>query len=69
MWIGPTENNLTEFKQRAYEDWGDPIDLKTGDVTVTTDWDWTRGGSMWIKQFDPLPMTINAIMPEVTNAR
>ena len=41
----------------------------TGDITMTLDWDWTKGGSLWIKQFDPLPMTINAIMPDMTFAK
>jgi hypothetical protein len=35
---------------------------------ITPDWDWTNGGNMWVKQTDPLPMTILALMPDVTMA-
>ena len=31
--------------------------------------DWNRAGGLTIKQFDPLPMSILALMPEVTLGR
>lgn len=58
--------SLVEYKQRSTENWGEAIQPFTGDIHIDPMWDWTDGGNMWIKQFDPLPMTILAIMPDVT---
>ena len=69
IFIGPTEDKLIEYKQRATEAWNEAIQLYTGDISITPDWDWNTHGSMWIKQFDPLPMTILAIMPDVVVGR
>ena len=60
---------LVEYKQRRNENWNEAISLYTGDLTVTPYWDWSTSGSMWVKQFDPLPMTILSIMPDVTLGR
>jgi hypothetical protein len=65
IWAGPAEDKLTELKQRQYENWNEAIRLATGDVELTPTPDWTKGGTMVIKQFDPLPMTILAILPDV----
>ena len=61
--------NLVEFKQRSSEAWNEPIGALTGDVAITLMADWNTSGEIWIKQFDPLPMTILAIMPDVTLAK
>lgn len=70
IFIGPkdgdrTSKHLSEYKQRSVEAWGEAIKMYTGDIRMTPSWDWTDGGNMWIKQFDPLPMTILAVMPDV----
>lgn len=74
IWIGPkdgtrTDDWLVEYKQRSTEAWSDAIGAYTGDLKITPMWDWTDGGTTWIKQFDPLPMTILAIMPDITIGR
>ena len=69
IFIGPAEDDLVEWKQRSTEHWGEAIELFTGDVQITVDWDWDAHGNVWIKQFDPLPMTILAIMPDVKIGR
>lgn len=74
MFIGPQDGDrdspkLVEYKQRAVEAWNEAIQLYTGDIKITPMWDWTNGGNMWVKQFDPLPMTILAIMPDVAIGR
>jgi hypothetical protein len=63
------ERRLVEYKQRATEAWNEAIQLYTGDLRITPHWDWTNGGNVWIKQFDPLPMTILAVMPDVSIGR
>lgn len=65
IFVGPREDRLTEWKQRQLENWGAAIDLFTGDFSITPTGDWTRGGTMLVKQVDPLPMTILAIMPDL----
>lgn len=74
IWIGPNDGTresgkLVEYKQRATEAWNEAIGLYTGDLSITVPWDWNTAGRVWLKQFDPLPMTILAIMPDVTLGR
>jgi hypothetical protein len=69
IWTGPTEDNLVEYKQRAGEAWNEAIGAFTGDISITPNWDWTKGGTTWVCQFDPLPMTILAIAPDVVVGR
>lgn len=69
IWTGPSESQLIEYKQRAGEAWDEAIQAFTGDISITPKWDWTKGGTTWVKQFDPLPMTILSLMPDVSVAR
>lgn len=71
IFVGPYDgdrdsDHLVEYKQRSVEAWGEAIQLYTGDIAITPQWDWNTNGRMFVKQFDPLPMTILAIMPDVT---
>lgn len=74
IFVGPydgprTSEKLVEYRQRSTEAWNEAIRLYTGDIRITPQWDWNDQGSMWVKQFDPLPMTVLAIMPDVTIGR
>jgi hypothetical protein len=74
IFIGPKDGErdskwLTEYKQRDTEAWGDAIQLYTGDIRLTPAWDWDTTGAMVVKQFDPLPMTVLAIMPDIVVGR
>jgi hypothetical protein len=74
FFIGPRDgdrssSHLVEYKQRSTEAWNEAIKLYTGDIQITPTWDWTDGGNMFVKQFDPLPMSILALMPDVTIGR
>jgi hypothetical protein len=74
IFIGPKDGErgdpgLVEYKQRNTEAWGDAIQLYTGDIRITPAWDWNTHGSMVVKQFDPLPMSVLAIMPDVQVAK
>jgi hypothetical protein len=64
--VGFDEDNLTEFKQRAYEAYGEPTTMKTGDIKVTVPAKWSNSGSLFYRQDDPLPMTLLAVIPEIT---
>lgn len=69
IFIGPSEDDLVEWKQRSIEPWDEAIKLYTGDVEIGTPWDWNTHGNIWIEQLDPLPMTILAVMPDVKIGR
>jgi hypothetical protein len=64
--IGYDKDHLTEFKQRAYEPYGTATSLKTGDIKVTMPSTWASEGSIFFRQSDPLPMTLLAVIPEVS---
>lgn len=71
IWLGTEDSTrdsgkMIEYKQRATEAYNDAIGLYTGDLKITAMPNWTEGGNVVVKQFDPLPMTILAIMPDVT---
>lgn len=60
------DDGMVEYKQRSTEAWGEATRVYTGDIEITPQWDWDDHGNVVIKQFDPLPMTILAVMPEIT---
>lgn len=55
--------NLAELKIRSTEDYDNPIALKTGSEKVTIGSEWSDGGRVFIRQTDPLPLTILSISP------
>mgnify|MGYP003145735564 CR=1 FL=1 len=55
--------NLNELKIRSDEDYDDPVALQTGAVDLTIGPEWTDGGRVFIRQTDPLPLTILSISP------
>ncbi len=74
MWIGagdpaPAVNlvgrgsGLREAKIRDAEDYDAPVDLLTGDLKVNFDASWNKTGRIFIRQVDPVPMTILAAVP------
>lgn len=63
---GPDEDHLTELKQRDTEAWGAPINLETGMVEVPVQGTWGKPGRVFVRQSDPLPITVLALFPTVT---
>lgn len=61
--IGPDEDHLEEWKQRELEDMGEPIQPFTGNITVNIESNWNSNGRLFIRQSDPLPLTVLAIVP------
>ena len=64
-WVGPADGALTELKMRTDEAWGEPTALFTGDKDIALDPKWGRSGRILVRQTDPLPLTILAVIPEV----
>ena len=67
FWSGYDVDHLTEFKQRGIEgeDYHDPVALITGKAHLTVDAKWREEGTMFVRQMDPLPVTILSIAPGV----
>lgn len=63
--IGSDTDNLVEMKQREFEALGEPTALLTGDKLIKLLPEWNTDGRLFLRQKDPLPMTILAIVPEV----
>jgi len=69
-WIGsesPEGSNslegLIETKLRSDEDYDSPIELKTDVINVNIRPEWNSNGRVFIRQVDPIPLTILSISP------
>jgi hypothetical protein len=65
LFAGSDADNLNEYLQREDENYNEPTDLLTGKMELSITPDWTDGGRVFVRQSDPLPLTILAIIPEV----
>lgn len=54
---------LLEFKLRNEEGYDDPVELKTGVIDLKLETHWNSNGRVFIRQVDPLPCSILAVMP------
>lgn len=66
-YIGPDENTLTKFKS-VFDAYQESSALFTGDLKHTLGGGYADGGRMFIRQTDPLPLTVLALMPIVSVA-
>lgn len=62
---GTNKNQLYEAKTNRYE-YEPPIELLTGQAQITIPNDWQGKGRVFIRQADPLPLSVLAVIPEVT---
>lgn len=65
IFAGPDADHLDEFKQRAGENYGEPIELLTGRAEMDIQCQWDSSGRLFIRQSDPLPLTILGVIPNV----
>ena len=65
IFIGPDENKLTEAKQRTFEPYGSPPSLKSDEVSVLMTPTWAQSGQIYMRQSDPLPLTVVGITTEI----
>jgi hypothetical protein len=66
IFIGPNENELVEAKQRTTEAYGLPPALKSEEIQVMLTPTWADSGQVYIRQTDPLPLTIVSLTLEVS---
>ena len=63
--VGFDQSNLAEIKERTNQTYGQPIPLTTGDERLIIPQDWNTSGDLWIRQDNPLPVSVLAVIPEV----
>jgi hypothetical protein len=70
IWSGsepPAETNsvdgLTELKIREEENYDDPVESKTEAVDIIIQSSWNNNGRVFVRQIDPVPLTILSITP------
>lgn len=69
-WIGPNENVLYEafpaiIADKLAADGLPDTSMFTGDIRLPLGAGYADGGRIFYRQVDPLPVTINAVVPEV----
>lgn len=62
---GPDEANLLELSPLSSWQYDQPVEEETGTVKVNIVTGWTDGGRVLIRQANPLPASILAVIPEV----
>lgn len=62
---GPTPDRLVDIKERTDEQQGFPTTLTTGDERVLVDPSWNASGRVFVRQANPLPATVLAIIPRL----
>ncbi len=60
--VDPLEG-LYEFKARNQENSDSPVALKTDVIDIKLESDWSQGGRVFIRQVDPVPLTLLSIVP------
>ena len=70
MWVGGSEpseddplDGLTEFRPGDDDDYDSPTELRTGKIDINIQSEWNSNGRIFIRQVDPLPMTVSAVAP------
>ena len=66
IFVGPDSDHLTEAKQRTTEVYGAAPDLKSEEIQVVITPSWGDGGQVFVRQSDPLPLTIVSMSMEVS---
>ena len=65
IFVGPDSDNLTEAKQRTTEIYGSPPALKSEEIPVMITPSWNDSGQVFVRQSDPLPLTVVSMTLEV----
>jgi len=65
IFVGPDPDNLVEAKQRSNEPYGSPPALKSEEIKIMLTPSWQDNGQLFVRQNDPLPLTIVGLTIEV----
>ena len=64
LFVGPTADKLTEAKMRTNEPYGSPPSLRSDEIGVNITPTWAQSGQIYIRQADPLPLTVVGVTIE-----
>ena len=64
LFVGPTVDKLTEAKMRTNEPYGSPPSLRSDEISVNITPTWAQSGQIYIRQADPLPLTVVGVTIE-----
>lgn len=65
IFVGPNAGELVEAKQRTTEAYGKAPALKSEEIQVTLTPTWADSGNVYVRQSDPLPLTVVSLTLEV----
>ena len=65
IFVGPGPDELVEAKQRTTEPYGSPPRLKSEEIQIVLTPTWADSGQIYLRQADPLPLTVVNITAEV----
>jgi hypothetical protein len=65
LFVGPDASKLVEAKLRTTEPYGSPPSLKTDEIEVLLTPSWQNSGQVFVRQSDPLPLTVIGMTLEV----
>lgn len=66
IFVGPTLDTLVEAKQRTTEPYNTPPALISDEIKVVVKPSWGSGAQLYIRQIDPLPLTLISLALDVT---
>ena len=66
IFVGPDEDHLVEAKQRTTEPYGSPPSEKTEEVKLMLTTKWQDNAQVFVRQSDPLPLTIVGLTLETS---
>lgn len=65
VFVGPNANSLTEYKQRTTEPYGSPPALVSDEIQIVVTPSWNNLGQVFVRQANPLPITLVSMTLEV----
>ncbi|EMD4381018.1 hypothetical protein VQ267_004283, partial [Salmonella enterica] len=65
IWATTPGGTWYEYPQREFEFYDDPVDDATGKVEVKLDSNWDKNGRVKVRQLDPLPLSVLAVLPRL----
>lgn len=65
VFAGPDFDHLTPYKQRTNEPYGSPPSIMTQNIDIDVTPSWGSDAPVCVRQTDPLPLTISALVIEV----
>lgn len=65
MKVGPNEDELVDIPWRTNEPYDTPPRLRSEEMDVLIEPDWTRDAQIWVQSNDPVPMTVSTVTMKV----